>query len=251
LGAVRPYLPYALGGGLAGATLCIAGWCALKSGARLILTVPLVCVLLGPLAVSAVFSQVSLHPRYFTAGAPLLLVLLAAGMPAPGSERWRWGAAILLTGLMGGASAFELTHPGHKREDVTAAGAWLDRNVPVEEEILVTSEEMMSLASYHWPRRRVRLYPADDALVTADSATALAQGLPFQDKKRLIYVFGRSWVSDPEHVLERTIQDCYRLCEGTRVRSIRIHCLLPPDAGAPRGERDSENRCRAPSAARR
>jgi uncharacterized membrane protein len=226
--AVWPYMPYAVASVVPVAVLSIAGMLALKPRERGIVLFLLTCVVLGPFVVSAVFPKVSLNPRYFTAAVPLLLVLLGAGMPPRVTAWWRTGAAAFLVGLMGFATASELSNPGQKREDVLGAGLWLDRNVPTEEEILVTSDEMASLAYYHWPDRRTRVYPARNVVASTGNVEAIVQGLTFIGRKRVIYVFGRSWLSDPDHALERAIQERYPTCGRTEVRGIRIYCLLPP-----------------------
>jgi hypothetical protein len=245
--AIWPYLPFAIAGGAATAALFVAALVALRPLARLVVVVLLGCVLLGPFAVSKLFSQVSVHPRYFSTGAPLLFALLAAGMPALRAPRWQWASAVLLVAVMAGTMVFERLHPGYNREDVYAAGAWLDDNVPVEEEILVTSEEMMALASYHWPQRRLRLYPEDDRMTAVQGADAVARAIPFEGHDRRIYVFGRSWVSDRKQALEGRIRDCYRMCPGAEVRGIRIYCLLPGPANGSYEGSNAASACQQPA----
>jgi hypothetical protein len=146
-------------------------------------------------------------------------------MPRLRASWWHFGTALLLLGLLLLSDAMELAHPGQKREDIAAAGAWLDRNVPLDEEILVTSNEMASLAFYHWPQRHFKLYPGRDLSITARNAAAVAEAVPFTSEYRVIYIFGRSWLSDPEGALEHEVVERYASCGGTEVRGIRIYCL--------------------------
>jgi uncharacterized membrane protein len=233
LAAIQPYLPFALIGAVPAAILSISGVLALTWRTRGVVMVLLASILLGPFLVSAIFPKVSLNPRYFAAGAPLLLTVLSAGMPALKAGWWHKAAAIVLIGLMGVGTAIGLGQPGQKREDVFAAGAWLDQNVAPEEEILMTSDEMAWLASYHWPKRNILVYPMSKVVVTPENVAAVTEGLPVDGKRRLIYVFGRSWVSDPTHALERSITARFRSCGGTEVRGIRIYCLLNPASDYP------------------
>src|SRR5262249_21702608 len=172
--AIWPYLPYALVGILPAAVLTIRGLRALDARARMTVLLLLMCILVSPFLAALAFPRVSLNPRYFTAGVPLMLIVLGAGMPRARVALWHVGAGALLVALMVLSDVLELSHPGQKREDIVAAGAWLDHNVPLDEEILVTSDEMTSLALYHWPKRRIRLYPDRKVVASDSNAGALA-----------------------------------------------------------------------------
>jgi hypothetical protein len=128
-----------------------------------------------------------------------------------------------------------LMDPGHGREDVRAAALWLDAHVPVDEMLLVTSDEMAELARYHWPKRHLQVYPAPGVVVTADTAAAVADALPAPGRGPIIYVFGRAWLSDPSGALQRELARRFRSCGGTDLRGVRILCLEPSDAAPANG----------------
>jgi hypothetical protein len=110
---------------------------------------------------------------------------------------------------------------------VTAAGRWLETNVPVGKEILVTSEEMEVLARFHWPNRKFRLYPHERGAVTTDEIPGVVNGMPFDDSGRAIFIFGRAWLSDPDGKLQDALAERYQSCTGITVPGIRIHCYEP------------------------
>src|SRR5262249_60898470 len=103
------------------------------------------------------------------------------------------GVGILLVA----GTALHLAHPGHGREDVLGAAAWLETHVPREQPLLVTSSEMAYLARYHWADRRIVEYPAPRAVVTATSADEVAERLPWRDG-RAGYGFGPARGSRPQ-----------------------------------------------------
>ena len=84
-----------------------------------------------------------------------------------------------LTVVMLIASILHLADPSHGREQVYAAGKWLDANIPIGEEILVTSEEMAILARFHWPNRLFTAYPYRRTMVGRANADQVAADLPF------------------------------------------------------------------------
>lgn len=227
MAAARPYMPYAIAGALPTLVVLGSGLRVLEPRARTLIAMLAGCVLLGPFLAHVVFARISVHPRYFTAAAPMFLIALAAGMPRFGAPWWRIGAAVVVLLLMITGSVRNLTSPGQQREDVAAAGAWLDRHVASDEEIFVTSDEMASLAFYHWPVRRITQYPPRNIIAHKSNAEELARDLPIATRQRLIFIFGRSWLSDPEGKLEKAINSRYASCGGTEVRGIRIYCLLP------------------------
>lgn len=226
--AVRPYLPYALCSVIPFLTLMIIGVRTLPVKSRVVILVILAAMITGPFLAYAVFPAISVNPRYFMAGAPALLVLIAAGMPTSIRSATRLGCAVVILTIMTIGVARHLADPGGKREDVLAAGQWLDTHVSPDEEILITSKEMASLASYYWPQRRVRLYPDSNVVATAKSATAVAAAIPFSDGARATYVFGRAWLSDPDGALQAAIEQRYALCPGMNARGIRIYCIMRP-----------------------
>src|SRR5262249_57748447 len=104
-------------------------------------------------------------PRYFQATAPAILVLLAIGAtPRAGWLRLARVAGVAVGLLLAMGTALHLAEPGHGREDVAAARAWLDANVAPEQPLLVTSSEMADLASFHWAPRPIVVYPTPPAV---------------------------------------------------------------------------------------
>lgn len=181
-------------------------------------------VLLGPLAVSAVF-EISINPRYATTGAPAFIALLSAGLAAITETRFGKGIAVALVVLISGASLAHLADPGHGREDILAATKWLDQNIPKDEEILFTSQEFALLSNYHWPKRHMTLYPATKKTIDQNNIQAIAENLPIGRKDRVFFVIGRDWTSDPHDLLESELRSRFKDCGGTAVRGIRILCL--------------------------
>jgi uncharacterized membrane protein len=225
LAAAWPYAAIAALGMIPVAFIAWRGWQQLSPRVRLLIAVVLGCTLLGPFLISLVFAKISFNPRYLAPAIPMLLTLLAAGMPRRGASRLSTIMGAALIGVMSIATFAELSNPGGKREDVISAAAWLDENVPLHEEIAVTSDEMLSLALYHWPKRRVLQYPDKRLVVTAANAGAVAAALPFSGERR-IYVIGRSWLSDPHDALEAELHTQYANCGGASVRGIKILCLM-------------------------
>jgi hypothetical protein len=179
---------------------------------------------------------VAVNPRYFHSIVPALLVLLAVGATARGAWR-RAGlvAGAVVAAVLTGATALHLADPGHGREDIRAATTWLGAHVPTTQPLVVTSGEMAYLARFHWADRAVVEYPAPPRVVVDQaSADAVAAELPWHDG-RAVYVFGRSWVSDPQGVLEQTVVRRFVSCGRFEARGIRIYCV-EPSAGA-RGAR--------------
>src|SRR5262249_48682029 len=139
------------------------------------------------------------------------------------------GVAVGLLLAMG--TALHLAEPGHGREDVAAARAWLDANVAPEQPLLVTSSEMAYLARFHWAPRPIVDYPTPLAasrrppgVGSAAPGGGGAEGLPGRDG-RGIYVFGRAWVSAPGGALEGDLRRRYTSCGAFETRGIRIYCL--------------------------
>jgi hypothetical protein len=134
-------------------------------------------------------------------------------------------------------SVRHLLTPGHGREDMYAAGNWLEQHVPVDEEILVTSSEMHHLALFHWPDRRFRLYPDRRIVADQNNSAEIAGNIPFSPGGRTIFIFARSWLSDPSGVLQEELGKRYAMCIGNEIRGIRILCLeksaIGDDSSAP------------------
>lgn len=226
--AVWPYLPYVLAAALPLAVVGPSGLAALSWRARLLLLAPLGGCVLGPFAAYLLFPLVSINPRYLAPGLPALLVLLAAGAAVPRQRALatlRVAAGAALLGAFVLIDAAHLRDPGQKREDVYAAGNWLDARVAAAAEILITSREMESLALFHWPHRRLTLYPAHGVQARADNAAELLAALPLTGDGPFYYVFGRAWLSDPDGALRALLAERYARCEGAEFRGVQILCF--------------------------
>jgi uncharacterized membrane protein len=223
IGAALPYLPAALLFGGCAALLCWRGAQELSPQVRLPLSVVVAIVILVPYATTFAM-QVEPHPRYTLAALPGILVILAASAQRRGRQAPILLGALMLSSVV--ATALHLNQPAHGREDVRSARAWLDAHVDPRQTILTTSNEMEMLAQFHWPQRRLRLYPEREPVATAAQAAAIAAQLPFADSGGdVIYVVGREWVSDPRGLLGRALRRRYVDCGSAEVRGIRILCL--------------------------
>lgn len=230
--AAWAYAPVAAATLLAAAWLTYAALRALPRDTVLLLLVIAACVVAGPF-VPPILYDIAVNPRYFTAGVPILFLGLAAGIAATARSPITIVALLGLLPAMLFASVSHLREPAHGREDIRAATEWLDRNVPVNEPVLVTSNEMAMLASFHWPQRRFVLYPSRGVVASAQSAVALASELPFPGE-RAVYLVGREWLSDPSGALRAALTERYESCPGARLRGITILCLRKPTfASAP------------------
>ena len=109
--------------------------------------------------------------------------------------------------------ARHVADPGFPREDIIGASEWLDANVSNDEELLVSSDEMAYLARFHWPQRRLTVDPPPGVVVSDDKADAVVNQLPSVGTQRVIYIFGRAWLSDPIGALQRTLRERYRSAE--------------------------------------
>jgi uncharacterized membrane protein len=227
--AALPYLPLALIAIIPLGILAVKGLMALDRDALLLVLVTLAVPLLAPFLVIVVFPDVSINPRYAMPAAPTLLVLLGAGLAQGVSEgvAVRISALILITVMISGSVRHLLT-PGHGRADIYAAGKWLEQHVPVDEDILVTSNEMQDLAMFHWPDRRFRLYPDRKIVANQENSAEITENLPFSSGGRSIFIFGRSWLSDPNGFLREELEKRYTMCPGAETRGIRILCLEEP-----------------------
>jgi hypothetical protein len=184
---------------------------------------------------SALLLPLTEYPRYFATAMAPFLILLGTGAAGSLTTRPRALAVVALFALMITGCVRHLMDPGHGREDVRAAALWLDAHVPVDEMLLVTSDEMAELARYHWPKRHLQVYPAPGVVVTADTAAAVVDALPAPGRGPIIYVFGRAWLSDPSGALQRELARRFRSCGGTDLRGVRILCLEPSDAAPANG----------------
>jgi 4-amino-4-deoxy-L-arabinose transferase-like glycosyltransferase len=231
LKAALPYLPFAVVGGSALALLALIGTRCLNRTAAVLLWAVLPTSVLGPLIASP-FVHILAKPRYLAASIPALFLIIAAGAPAALRDRWiSWVATGLVVATMVVGTTLHLSQPGHDREDVLAAGRWLDANLAADEEIVLTSSEMDLIDTYHWHHRRYRLYPETETGAPIPNAPELAESFPFpQPGHRAFYVIGRGWLSDPDGALQTELARRYRTCPGTEVRGIRIICLLPDGA---------------------
>ncbi|MEO6028943.1 MAG: glycosyltransferase family 39 protein [Candidatus Binatia bacterium] len=224
--AILPYLPMALAALPAFAIVAVAGLRALTIPARVLLLTAFGVALLTPFLYRLV-AGAGVHPRYFAAAFAPLLIVVAAGMAPDELRSVRGGATVVLAIVMAWATVRHLADTDHGREDVYAAGRWLDANVPPDEEILITSDEMERLARFHWPERHFRSYPAERRAVTTANVPALVEALPFGGRERAIFLFGRAWLSDPDGELRRALAARYPRCPGTAVPGIDILCFRP------------------------
>jgi uncharacterized membrane protein len=227
LSAVLPYAPFAFVGVV---SLLVIGFAAIRSLPRrhLLLLAIIVCaVVIGPFVASAIF-HIGVNPRYAIAGVPALIVFIAMGAPQKLSDKFGLVAVTLLLLVMATATAIHLANPGHGREDVHALGKWLDKNVPVDEEILVTSHEMALLAAFHWPQRRFITYPARKVVVNSNNLDRILESIPNSRSPRTIYVIGRAWLSDPEEALRSALKRSPEKCPGMTARGIEVLCFTRP-----------------------
>ena len=222
--AAAPFAPFAVAAAAPLAFCLVEGARRLAPRARLAILLPFGAMLVGPWVVQTVL-PVGMNPRYLIAATPLLLVIAAAALAAPALHAVRVAAVATLAVVMASGTALHLAEPGHGREDVAAAAAWLDRNVPVGETIVVTSNEMAELARFHWPERRIEIYPPEKTVTGAGNAARLADEFPFPAGGRAIYVVGREWISDPDELLGRELAERYDSCRGASMRGIRILCF--------------------------
>lgn len=223
LRAALPYVPLALAGGLAAIVLAAAGARAVSPTAGRLALGALAGALAAPFVVQLAV-DVDVNPRYFAAAVPLLLALLAAGVPPRLGRDARSLAAVALLAVLAFASARHLLHPAHGREDIAAAEAWLAEHAP-NTPLLVTSFEMAIVAAYHWPERALQLYPPGGMVATRANAAALAAALPLSRDGRAVYVIGRAWVSDPAGALREALRVRYASCGEAHVDGVEVLCL--------------------------
>lgn len=228
--AILPFLPIALAALPAFVVVSWAGLRQLGSAGRVVLVMTLAVAFLVPF-LYRLTAGAGVHPRYFAATIAPLLAVTAVGMTP---NEWRSGrgvASIVLVLAMLYASFLHLRDTAHGREDIRGAGHWLDANVPENEEILITSTEMETLARFHWPNRRFRLFPSERGTVTPAEIPEAVADMPFEDR-RAIFLVGRAWLSDPDGKLQTALADRYRSCSSVDVPGIRIHCYEADDAAA-------------------
>lgn len=227
--AILPDLPVALAALPAVIIIGLASLRALDPTGKVVLLATFGTALLVPFLYRLV-AGAGVHPRYFAATIGPVLVLTAAGMTLDQLRSARGIATLVLGAVMLYATVLHLRDTGHGREDVAAAGRWLDANVPPTEEILITSNEMEILARFHWPNRRFRLYPPERGVIDPDRVDGLAKSLPFSDAQRAIFLVGRAWLSDADGRLQTALVQRYPACPGIDVPGIRIHCFRPSGA---------------------
>lgn len=227
--AILPDLPVALAALPAAIIVGLASLRTLDLTGKIVLLATFGTALVVPFLYRLV-AGAGVHPRYFAATIGPVLVLTAAGMSVDQLRSPRGIATLVLGAVMLYATVLHLRDTSHGREDVAAAGRWLDANVPPTEEILITSDEMEILARFHWPQRRFRLYPSERGVIPEDQVPGLVDGLPFPDAKRAIFLVGRAWLSDPEGHLQTALVERYPSCPGIDVPGIRIHCFRPSAA---------------------
>jgi uncharacterized membrane protein len=221
--AVLSYLPFAVAGLLALVVIGISALRAVRMSNLVFLAGIIGVVIFAPFLVSFLF-PVAINPRYSMAGVPAVFALLAAGSAETLSQRFRVAASVALVVIMVCASALHLYEPGHGREDIYAAGQWLDTNVQPGDSILVTSDEMALFARFHWPNRSLTLYPDRKTVVDKNNVDQLIAGLPFTPGSRAIYLYGREWLSDPKGLLRERLR-ALPGCPGVKLRGIEIFCI--------------------------
>ncbi len=224
LQAIIPFFPIVVLGLIIAA---IVIWSALKTASKpawILLLGVLSGVLLGPLAIASLF-EITINPRYATAGAPAFIALLAIGLAALTKTALGRVTALAMITFFSGASVAHLMDPGHGREDIFAATKWLNQNVGIEEDIYFASKEFSLLSNYHWPHRRFIAYHAGNNGVKPNNVQDITQNFPFGTKRRAILVLSRDWISDPNDLLVPALRKRYGDCGGTNLRGIRILCL--------------------------
>ena len=226
--AIRSYLPLAAAMGIPIAYVLWTGAKALPSRGRILVGVCLAGIFAGPFLVQLLFPRISLNPRYFMTGAPVVFALLAAGFPRYSSGAIHKAAAATIVLLMLAGTAMHLKNPGEKREDIAAVGRWLDARIPVDRPILITSDEMLTLALYHWPAREFRPYPRSGRVADAIDASSLARAFPFDGRHEAYFMVGRAWTTDAKGELRKALVNTYRRCEGFTGRGVEVYCLLAP-----------------------
>ncbi len=224
--AILPDLPIALIALPAFLVIASAGVRELGGTARITLLTTFCVALLAPFFYRLV-AGAGVHPRYFAAAIAPVLVVTAVGMAPDRLAGLRGAATLVLGAVMVYATYLHLRDTGHGREDIIAAGRWLEANVPVDEEILITSSEMETLARFHWPNRHFRPYPAEKGAVKPEQIPRLVESLPFDGDPRALFMVGRAWLSDPEGKLQEALAARYSACPGADVPGIRIHCYQP------------------------
>jgi Dolichyl-phosphate-mannose-protein mannosyltransferase len=224
LRAIVPYIPVVtLGLSVTGIII----WSAVKTASKpawILLLGVFLGVLFGPLAINSVF-EISINPRYATAGAPAFIALLGMGLAALTKTVLGRVTALAMLTFFSGASMSHLLDPGHGREDIFAATKWLNENVSTQEEIYFSSKEFSLLSNYHWPNRRFTAYPPSTKLVTQENVDEISQNFPFGTKNHAIFLLARDWLSDPNNLLVPALRQRYGNCGGIEVRGIRILCL--------------------------
>src|SRR5262249_14503210 len=143
--AALRYLPVALAATPALLVCAVLGLRSTDWRGRLALVLPCATALLAPFGVRLLL-DVAVHPSYLQATVPAVLVLLALGSTA--ITRWPGlapAAGIGVGVLLVAGTIMHLSEPGHGREDVIGAQAWLETHVPRDQPLLVTSSEMAYL----------------------------------------------------------------------------------------------------------
>lgn len=230
--AALRFAPIALLCGLCVAATLLWGLQCLDRRTRFATLATIGAVVVGPYAASLVM-DVGMHPRYALPSLSPLVVVLTAAASVQGYGRLPRQLLGVILAVMAIGTARHMLDPAHGREEVDRAGLWIEEHVPEHQQILVTSNEMAQLARFHWPKRRLRIYPDARAVVTEANVRRIAAELPLSFSGRAFYVIGRDWVSDPQRVLETELMRHYTLCEGVAVRGIRILCLHSLDEMQP------------------
>lgn len=222
--ASLPWLPVALPGLLAAGALVAFSRGVARPWAWRTLVVLVIASLATPVLASFALGG-GTSPRYASPGLPALAALLASGMSFSRARPGRSAATAIVLACAVLGSSLHLARPGHGREAVDRAGAWLDANAADGTPVVVTSEEMATLARFHWPRRPLVAHPPHGVVADASNAGALAEAMPFPAGDRVLFVFGRDWLTDPEGALRAALRVRWASCGGVEVEGIRVLCL--------------------------
>ncbi|MFM7734360.1 MAG: glycosyltransferase family 39 protein [Alphaproteobacteria bacterium] len=222
--AALPWLPLAIPGLFAAGALVLLARRTARPWAWWTLVGLAAASIATPVAASMAVGG-GTSPRYASPGLPALAALLGAGMAFSRAHVARLVATAVVLASAALGSTLHVARPGHGREAVDVAGAWIDANAAPGAPIVVTSEEMATLARFHWPSRPVVPHPPFGVVADEANATALADELPFPAGERVLFVFGRDWLTDPAGALRAELARRWRSCGGAEFEGIRVLCL--------------------------
>ena len=243
--AALPWLPLAVPGLAAAGFAVVAARRVARPWAWGTLAVLSGAALATPVAASFLVGG-GTSPRYASPGLPALAALLGIGASLSRERPARLVATAVLLACATLGTALHLARPGHGREAVDEAGAWLDAHATSDTPVVVTSGEMATLARFHWPHRALVSHPPLGVVADAGNARALAESLPFPGGDRVFFVFGRDWLSDPHGALRAAVLARWFSCGGVEVEGIRILCLERARTSTASGSQPPGRPTRAP-----